>query len=74
MERKPHICTIDQLAAETAISEYTIRNWIKTGQLKHLKSGRKYFINYDVFMAFLEGQEVVPDETTTTAVGIRPVI
>lgn len=63
MERKPHICTIDQLAAETGVSAYTIRSWLKSGELKHLKSGKKYLINYDVFLAFLGSD--VPEETKT---------
>ena len=63
MEKKPHICTIDQLAAETGISSYTIRQWLISGELKHLKSGKKYLINYDVFLAFLGSD--VPEETKT---------
>ena len=74
MQRKPHICTIDQLAEETGMSAYTIRQWVKRGELKHIRSGRKYLINYDVFMSFLEGKEADFEEQTETTPGIRPVM
>lgn len=60
MNRIPHICTIGQLAKETGISEHTIRCWVKQGAFKFLKSGKKYLINYDIFMKFLEGDENTP--------------
>lgn len=74
MQKKPHICTVDQLSAETNISAYTIRRWVKSGELKHIRSGRKYLINYDVFMSFLEGKETEQEETKETTPGIRPVM
>lgn len=74
MGKKPHICTIDQLSEETSISAYTIRRWVRSGILKHIRSGRKYLINYDVFMTFLAGTETAPKETKETTPGIRPVM
>ena len=71
MQKIPHICTIDQLAKETGISAYAIRQWVKNGELKHIRSGRKYLINYDVFMLFLEGTKTAPEETISE---IRPVM
>ena len=72
--RKPHICTIDQLSKETGISAYTIRRWVKSGKVKHLRSGIKYLINYDTFVDFLESKEADFEEPTETAPGIRPVM
>ncbi len=74
MQEKPHICTIDQLAKETNISAYTIRKWVKSGELKHIRSGIKYLINYDVFMSFLNGTETESGETKEKVSGIRPVM
>ena len=75
MNKTPHICTIKQLATETNISQHTIRCWVKQGAFKSLRSGKKYLINYDVFMKFLEGTE---EKTSSTAplhhYGIRKVV
>lgn len=57
MDNRPHICTIKQLSNETGISEYTIRQWTKQGKFKVLRSGKKYLINYDVFMKYLQGTD-----------------
>lgn len=75
MNKTPHICTIKQLATETNISQHTIRCWVKQGAFKSLRSGKKYLINYDVFMKFLEGTE----EHSTASIqpysyGIRKVV
>ncbi len=66
--QKPHVCTINQLAEETGMSAYTIRQWVKKGEFRAMKSGKKYLINYDVFMRYLnrEGAEIV-----TPSFGIR---
>lgn len=71
MNKVPHICTIEQLAGETGISAYTIRQWVKQGAFRTLRSGTKYLINYDVFIKFLNG-ETVPQ--IAAPVGIRKVV
>lgn len=75
MNKIPHICTIGQLAAETGISEYTIRQWVKQGEFKVLRSGIKYLINFDVFMEYLSGKgEKTTKEVSAPSFGIRKVI
>lgn len=74
MDKKPHICTIKQLANETGISEYTIRQWIKQGEFKVLRSGVKYLINFDVFIDFLSGRGEIKNNTTAPTLGIRKVV
>jgi len=56
MPEKPHICTIRQLASETGIAEYAIRRWAKQGAFRVMRSGKKYLINYDIFIKFLDGE------------------
>lgn len=75
MNKIPHICTIKQLATETGISEYCIRQWVKQGAFKVLRSGKKYLINYDVFIKFLvSGEENQPTSAPPTYYGIRRVV
>jgi len=52
----PHICTIAQLSEETGISYHTIRRWVKQGKFNVLRSGRKYLINFDIFIKFLNSE------------------
>lgn len=71
--QKPHICTIKQLAAETGISEYTIRCWVKQGKFKTMRSGRKYLINYAVFMRYVNGEMESEPIAAAPVYGIRKV-
>lgn len=70
---KPHICTIKQLSEETGISAHSIRQWIKQGEFKSLRSGKKYLINYDVFMKFLNGESEKTAPVVPIFNGIRKV-
>lgn len=74
MTKIPHICTIKELAKETNISEHTIRCWVKQKKFKYLQSGRKYLINFDVFMKFLNSEEDTEEKPHTNIVGIRKVV
>lgn len=44
---------------ESAISEWWIRQMVRTGQLKHHKAGNKYLINLDYLEEYLKNP---PDE------------
>jgi len=48
-----HMLTIKELAQKTGISEHLIRKLCKTNQIKHIKSGVKYLINYERFIDYL---------------------
>lgn len=71
MDKKPHICTIRQLAKETGIAEYAIRLWVKQERFRTLRSGKKYLINYDIFMQFLNGEDETEEAAATNIVKIR---
>lgn len=74
MNKVPHICTIGQLSQETGISEYTIRCWVKQGEFKTLRSGKKYLINFDIFIDYLNSKEVESTKQNATLHGIRKVV
>ncbi|MGN1457411.1 MAG: helix-turn-helix domain-containing protein [Acutalibacteraceae bacterium] len=52
----PRVISIKAAAKEFSISEWTIRRWIKSGQLPVVKCGNSFLINCTVFSKFLEGQ------------------
>jgi len=48
--------TIKECAAlVNGLSEYRVRQMCITGELQHIKAGKKYLINQDVFFAALGG-------------------
>ena len=50
-----HMVTIKELALETGVSEHYIRKLCKTNQIKYIKTGVKYLINYERFLDYLNG-------------------
>ncbi len=74
MNKRPHICTIKQLAEETGISAYTIRTWLLNGKFKHIRSGKKYLINYDIFIKFLNGEIEESATVVPNYGGVRKVV
>lgn len=51
----PIVLTIPEAAAAYNLPPYTLRRWVKTGELKAVRSGRKVFINSAVLNEFLRG-------------------
>lgn len=52
----PRMVTIQQLTKEcrgTGITESAIRTLLLEGRIAHVKIGRKYLVNYDRFIEFL---------------------
>lgn len=49
----PVVYSIPQLAAVSGLPLHAIRRWIKEGKFPVVRSGRKIFINLDVFNNFL---------------------
>ncbi len=41
---------------ETPVNADMLRRWIRSGKLKHTKSGNKYLIDMDVLREFLKGE------------------
>ncbi len=55
--QKPYL-SIKELAKETGVSEYYIRNLISEGKIPYLTAGKKFLINYNGFMEFLESESL----------------
>ena len=53
MSSVPKMMTIRQVAATGVLPEYALRNGVKQGWVPHIKSGNKYFINYDKLLDIL---------------------
>ena len=52
----PRVIGVKQAAAEFGIAEYTLRTWIKTGQLPVVRCGRKHLVNCTILSRFLAGK------------------
>ena len=52
----PWVCSFRETARYTGISEYKLRQMLKSGQLPHIKSGKKILILLDALKAQLESQ------------------
>lgn len=55
--------TIKEAAKFTGLPDYTIRQWVITGKLQHVKAGKVYLINKAILLAFL-GQPIVDGNNT----------
>lgn len=52
----PHMVTVKALAKATGISEYSIRALIQQDKIVYIKAGKKYLINFDKFIGYLNGE------------------
>ena len=52
-QKVPLMFTIDELANKSSLSSYTIRRWVKEGNLPCIKIGKKHLISWDNFCRFL---------------------
>ncbi len=50
----PKMMTIRQIASTGILPESAIRNMLKNGEIHAVYSGKKAFINFDNFCAYLE--------------------
>lgn len=51
----PTMLTIPQLASRTALSKYYIRKLCTSNKIHYIKTGKKYLINYEKFLDYLNG-------------------
>lgn len=56
-ENRPIYCSIKDTVEITGLSEYFLRNLLKDGQLPHIRSGAKIYVNVPKLAALLEGGE-----------------
>lgn len=56
LDNKPRMLTIDEAASLVyGLSKYRIRKMCIDGTLPHIKAGKKYLINLEVFLDFIKG-------------------
>lgn len=57
------------------VSEYTLRNWVRTGAIPVRKAGTKILLFYPNLLRYLQCEDGADNEPTTVpaAPGIRPV-
>lgn len=60
-------------ADEMPISEYTLRQWIRTGEIPHRMAGSKTLIFYPNLVEYIKGGDNTP-ATVAAAPGIRRVL
>lgn len=68
----PRVIGVKQAAVEFGISEYSLRAWIKSGQLPVVNCGRKHLINCTILSRFLSGEFMetqVSEQIEPVAVG-----
>lgn len=53
----PRMRSIKAAAKELSIPEYALRRWIKSGAVPAVNTGKKFLVNLDKLIDFLEGGE-----------------
>ena len=51
-----HMLGIKEISSLTGVSEHHIRILCKTNQIRHIRAGTKYLINYEKFIEYLNGK------------------
>lgn len=64
MSQPPSMLPIKEAAQKSGMSPSSIRTLIKAGKIVHINTGRKYLINWDRFMEYLNQGERAPTEQT----------
>lgn len=55
----PRMRTVRAAAAESGLAEYFVRQLVKAGKVKYVCAGRKYLINFDSLIQYLNVGEGV---------------
>lgn len=56
------------------VSEYTLRQWVKTGAIPTRKVGQKALLYYPNLIKYLQCEDGADNTPVTTVPGIRPVV
>ncbi len=62
----PIMLTIQEASKQSGLSYECIRQLCLNDEIVHIRSGRKYLINQDKFIAFLNGELTRSGATNTT--------
>lgn len=76
MSQPPLMLSIKETAAKSGLSVATVRALIKAGKVVHINTGRKYLINWERFIEYLDrGETVAPPLPSVAGIeqqGVRP--
>lgn len=62
----PTMLTIKETAQKAGLAEHYVRQLILQNKVIHVKAGKKYLINFELFVNFLNtGECTAPTEATT---------
>ena len=56
-QQLPRMRTIRAAAAESGLAEYFVRQLVKAGKVKYVCAGRKYLVNLDSLVKYLNTGE-----------------
>jgi excisionase family DNA binding protein len=62
MNEVPVMLTIKETSEKSGLPYSFIRNKCHNGEIVHIKTGRKFLVNWDRFLDFLNGREVRSNE------------
>ena len=57
MQEVPKMRTIRQAAVECGLAEYFVRQLVKANKIKYVCAGRKYLVNVDSLISYLNAGE-----------------
>ena len=54
----PKMMTVKQISEQTGISEFHIRRLIKSNRIKYICCGKKYLVNFNKFIEYLNNGDI----------------
>ena len=69
----PTMLTIKETAQKSKLAEHYIRQLVAEEKITFVRAGKKYLINYEKFIDFLNKGECLHEKETRTSAGIRKV-
>ena len=69
----PTMKTIDETAALLGLPKYWVRQKVLNGEIVAVKSGKRYLVNVDKLIEYLNSNTLKPAESAASYGGIKPV-
>jgi len=55
IKKTKRLYTINQAAKERGVPAFALRGWIKAGEIKFIKSGKRYYLTLEALDRFIDG-------------------
>lgn len=69
----PTMKTIDETAALLGLPKYWVRQKVLNGEIVAVRSGKRYLVNVDKLIEYLNSNTLKPAESAASYGGIKPV-